>query len=273
MSNKIFIFGSNGMLGKYVSSYLKNKNFSVIELTRIDYDLNDISIKNMSLFIDNINVCSEDIVINCAGVIPQASKNKIISKHMYYKINAMFPVILSMILMKKNIHFIHVTTDCVFSGDKGKYNELDTHDAFDDYGVSKSLGELCYGTIIRTSIIGEEMENKRSLLEWIISNKNKCINGFINHYWNGVSCLQLAKIIYQIICNNQYWIGIKHIFSPNVVNKYDLCNMINETYNLNIQIHKQNTENINKSLTSVYKCDFNIPCIEQQIKELYEYVM
>ena len=47
------------------------------------------------------------------------------------------------------------------------------HDELNEYGISKSLGELCNGTIIRTSIIGEEMRNKRSLLEWVKSNKNK----------------------------------------------------------------------------------------------------
>ena len=50
---------------------------------------------------------------------------------------------------------IHVTTDCVFSGKDGNYNENSIHDETNDYGISKSLGELCDTTIIRTSIIGE----------------------------------------------------------------------------------------------------------------------
>ena len=86
-----------------------------------------------------------------------------------------------------------------FTGKKGSYNEDDLHDEINDYGTSKSLGELCDATIIRTSIIGEELRNKRSLLEWVKSNAHGEINGYDNHYWNGVTCLQLSFFIKDII--------------------------------------------------------------------------
>ena len=102
----------------------------------------------------------------------------------------------------------------------------DVHTATDIYGTTKSLGESQKSTIIRTSIIGEELTGQNSLLEWIKSNKNKTINGFANHYWNGVTCLTLSKIIKSIIDKKDYWTGVRHIFSPNTVTKYDLCKYI-----------------------------------------------
>lgn len=266
---KVCIFGSNGMLGTYVSSLLSQNNINVISLTRKEYDLSKIKIHTIKkLFID-LNLQKDDVIINCAGIIPQSSKQHEINNRLYFKINSIFPVILSMICNQLGCKMIHVTTDCVFTGKKGSYNEDDLHDEINDYGTSKSLGELCDATIIRTSIIGEELRNKRSLLEWVKSNAHGEINGYDNHYWNGVTCLQLSFFIKDIIENNKFWKGVKHIYSPRSVSKYELVSMINKIYELDINIKKYNTENnIDKTITSKYEKIFNIPDLYVQIQEM-----
>ena len=47
---KIFIFGSNGMLGNYVNSYL-SQQYEVVSLTRKDYDLSTLSIDSLMEFL------------------------------------------------------------------------------------------------------------------------------------------------------------------------------------------------------------------------------
>ena len=267
MKRKCFIFGSNGMLGNYVKLFL-SMYYDVINLTRKDYDLSKLSYKSLTDLLINKNISSNDVIINCAGVIPQSSKQRLINTRLFYTVNSLFPVILSEISTSLSCKMIHITTDCVFSGTKGNYNEESQHDETNNYGISKSLGELCNATIIRTSIIGEEINNKRSLLEWVISNKNGEINGYKNHFWNGVTCYQLAKIVYEIIDKSLYWSGVKHIYTPNAVSKYQLVSYINETYDLNIKINPFNTEQIiDKTLTTIYKPLFEIPDLKQQIKE------
>jgi dTDP-4-dehydrorhamnose reductase len=140
----------------------------------------------------------------------------------------------------------------VFSGNRGNYTEKDLHDCVDDYGKSKSLGENLNNTNIRTSIIGEELFNKKSLIEWVKSNKNSTINGFSNHFWNGVTCLELAKFIEILINENNFWKGTKHIFSPESVSKYQLVNLINDVYNLDIKINKIEHNYCNRLLNSQY---------------------
>ena len=268
---KLLIFGSNGMLGNYINSLLSNK-YEIITLTRKDYNLSILNIDTLTNLLELKNLQKDDIVINCAGVIPQASKQRGLNTRLYFTINSLFPVVLSQICDKFRAKMIHVTTDCVFSGKDGNYNENSLHDEINDYGISKSLGELCNATIIRTSIIGEEVNNKRSLLEWVKSNQNKTINGYTNHFWNGVTCLQLSKVIYKIINENLFWNGIRHIYSPTSVSKYELVNMINQTYKLNITINKHETEtNINKTIRTLYTENslFDIPELDEQIKELY----
>ncbi len=110
------------------------------------------------------------------------------------------------------------------------------------------------------------------MLEWVKKHNNTTLNGYTNHHWNGVTCLQLAKIINKIIGENMWWNGIRHIFSPTSVTKYELVNMINNTYELNNTIETLETENaVNKTLNTIYDVNgtFNIPELNIQIEELH----
>ena len=270
---KIILFGANGMLGNYVQSYLR-KTYTVIPLTRKDYDLSKLSIETLTALMQVHRLNANDVVINCAGVIPQASKQRGLDTRLYFTINSLFPVVLSQICDQMGAKMIHITTDCVFDGKMGNYDENSIHDEINDYGLSKSLGELCKATILRTSIVGEEIHNKRSLLEWVISNKGKIIQGYANHRWNGVTCLQLSKIIHQIIAADLYWTGVRHIFSPRAVSKYELVSMMNKTYHLGITIEEFHAdEAIDKTIRSLYDTPFHIPDLSAQIVEMHDYKM
>jgi len=266
---KIYLFGSTGMLGNYVKNQLNN-SFKLKCINREDYDILEDTFDKLNDIMKNLK--KDDVIINCAGIIPQKTGNNEYKK--YIKINTLFPHKLQNIAEKVNANFIHITTDCVFDGKKGlSYDENDTHTETNIYGISKSLGEPENATVIRTSIIGEELKGKKSLLEWVKSNKNKTINGYDNHLWNGVNCLTLAHIIKEIIDKQIYWQGVRHIFSPEIVSKYDLCCYISEIYKLNININKiQHKNDIDKSLTSNYNIvnKFNIPYILTQINDLYK---
>jgi dTDP-4-dehydrorhamnose reductase len=214
------------------------------------------------------NIDESTCVINCIGLIPQRKDNKLNSE--YFLINSIFPQQLSVICYKYKAKMIQPTTDCVFSGkrENGNYTEDDIHDENNLYGMSKSLGEPFYSTIIRTSIIGREKNNKKSFLEWVISNSNNDngINGWSNHYWNGITCLEYCKLIHKIINDNLFWDGVRHIFSPSPVSKYEMASMINNIFSLNIKINKiECNETINKTLNSKYLNNF-------EIKELYELI-
>jgi dTDP-4-dehydrorhamnose reductase len=280
---KIYIFGSNGMLGNYVKSYLSKQNvvyemnlskqYHVISLTRKDYDLSQITKESLEQFLLQKEIQPNDVVINCAGIIPQSlQKDNPGNKKLYYLVNTIFPNVLGNLCQQYKWKFIHITTDCVFSGKDGQYNEDSIHDETNDYGVSKSLGELCSGTIIRTSIIGEQKEKNYSLLEWVRSMSNETIKGYNNHYWNGVTCLELAKIISQIISQESYWKGVRHVYSPTPVSKYELLKMINVIYNLQCEVESFTTEKkVDKTITSKYPLIFKIKELQEQIVEMKNY--
>jgi dTDP-4-dehydrorhamnose reductase len=262
---KVVLFGATGMLGRYVISVLKD-NYEINCISRDKYDIENDSWKKLEDIL-NKGLQKNDIIINCAGIIPQKYKGD--DYRNYIRVNTLFPHKLNEIAKKNSYKFIHVTTDCVYDGKKGNYTIGDEPTSKDIYGVSKSLGEPEEATIIRTSIIGEELNSKKSLIEWVKSNKDGKIKGFTNHYWNGVTCFELAKYIKNILDNNNFWNGIKHICSPNIVTKYDLCCCINEIYHLNINIEKYE-DSISKNMTL---CAENISenDIFSQIVDLYKF--
>ena len=265
MKKGILIIGSTGMLGSALNKYFTENNYVINTLNRNDLDLSTCTYEELEyqLQYKTVNI---DLIVNCAGLIKQRQNT---TPEEFLKVNGLIPQWIDQICIKFNKKFIHVTTDCVYDGTKGNYSELDPKTATDVYGLSKVFGESLLSTVIRTSIIGDELHNKLSLVEWVKSNKGGEINGYDNHFWNGVTCLQLSKIIHQINEKNIFWMGVRHIFS-NSVSKFELVNYINQAYELNIVINKSRTDvAVDRTLTTIYgNIPFDIPSIEQQILEM-----
>ena len=265
---KVFVLGSSGMLGNYVSKYISNI-YPVINIDRNDVSVDRVDIeKFLSILLKKKGFESGDVIVNCIGLIkPQVDKY---GTRAAILINSLFPHILANISEKIGAKTIHITTDCVWSGStEQSYKEDMPHDALDVYGKTKSLGEPDNCTVIRTSIIGEEVSNSRSLVEWIKSCKNKTANGFTNHLWNGVTCLELSKYIATLIKEDLFWYGVRHIYSPTAVTKYELLKIINRVYNLNIDIKKtQGSNSCNRTLSSKYIQKIGIPELEIQVLEM-----
>jgi dTDP-4-dehydrorhamnose reductase len=251
---KILILGAGGMAGSMITKYLKNyyEPDDVTGLLRDNFDVLNNDIPDLSNY---------DYVINCIGLIKQKSSDD----KLFFTINSDFPKKLA----KKHKKIIHISSDCVFSGklsmDK-KYNTNDIRDAQDSYGKSKADGELINAMILRTSIIGPSKDNS-GLFEWFKNTTENPVNGFCNHWWSGITTLELAKIINDIIRNDKYKHGIYQI-SSEPISKYALLCIINNIFNLNKNIFISNsTEDINRILLA----DIKASALIDQLNELKKY--
>lgn len=282
--NQIIIFGSTGMLGRYVTQYLTTlfRDTRIITLDRSKYNILTQSFQELDellqIYINIPNQTTNTCIINCAGLIPQRLSTQLhnIHKADYYLINSIFPQMLDQLANKYHARFIHITTDCVYDGISktypATYTETDTPDEHGIYGHSKALGEKLSPntTIIRTSIIGDELTTTGvSFLSWV-KNSTGIISGWDNHYWNGITCYQLATIIGQIIQHNLFWPGTRHIYSPEILSKYQLALIIKEIYQLDSIVINQVSQAtcINKALSSNYPdtcAQFNIPVLKAQL--------
>lgn len=234
---KIAVVGSGGMLGHAVVNYLsKNKNFTIYAFTRsrkICREGNVFYINYNELF---SFLFPYDYLINCAGVLRTKEKSPEILSNAI-NINTLLPLkILQSDLSKK---IINITTDGVFSGKTGNYLETSSHDAFDVYGQTKSLGEIKSDKVfnLRCSIVGQELNTSKNLLSWFLNQEdNTSINGYTNHLWNGITTLQFAKICENIILNNMQVNNVQHIVPQDFISKYDLLKLFNKCFKRNIDI-------------------------------------
>jgi dTDP-4-dehydrorhamnose reductase len=265
---KIVVFGASGMLGRYVTKYL-SQNFEVVSVTRKDFDFAKANQSMLNKFLDSLNFQFGDVLINCIGIIkPQIA---VVGEYESIFINSAFPHIVAEYCDKNKINFIHATTDCIYSGDKGMYTEEDPMDVSDIYGVSKALGESEKATNIRVSIIGEEYRQARSLVEWIKSSKDKTVNGFIDHLWNGITCLEWAKLVENMINSEEFWKGTVHVYSPKTVSKAELVQMVSDAYDLNIKVNATHSNKAcDRTLSSVKMNLIKKPLV-QQIKEMKDF--
>jgi len=264
---QIVVLGSNSMLGHYVYKYFKNSigfptmDFDVLKMTKDELR------EKLKIF-EPIETC----IVNCID-IDKLKINEVKTEDAIY-INAVFPHILSNICKELNLYLIGTTTEHVYSGKHVEpYVESDWTDSGDFYGRTKSLGETDECTLIRTSVIGEELGTQRFLIESMKNNKNDKIDGFLNCQYNGITCLEFAKCIERIIKKDLFWKGVIHIYSSPVC-EYHLLKMINDTYELNIQIRPTYSDDpYSRILGSEYDvCSFlKIPSLEKQIKEMKQF--
>jgi len=263
----IAIIGANGMLGYAVSGYFSSKGYDIRKITRAEFDIAKDPFSKLEGLLDESSV-----VINCAGVIkPQIAKNTIED---VLKVNSIFPRNLASFSRQMGIKCIHITTDCVYSGRKGKYTEEDVFDADDMYGLTKNAGETPQCMVLRTSIIGEEQGQSRSLVEWARNQKGKTVNGFVNHFWNGVTTVHLAEIIENILDQYLYNSGIFHIHSPNFVSKKELLEILSKVYSLELNVLPVEAPQFcDRTLSSAYSLSSKLctKTIQTQIQEMSEF--
>lgn len=256
---RIMIFGGTGMLGSCVFQRLfkeeKHQVYATVRCTGISNEkykkniIYGVDVLNIDHVIDILNIYKPEVVINCIGVIkqlPTASNPEII-----LPINSIFPHRLAKLCGNINARLIHISTDCVFSGERGNYVESDICDAKDLYGVSKKIGEdIQYkkSLVIRTSIIGHEKNTKNSLVEWFLSRKNN-VRGYSKAYFSGLPACELAKVINDYIIPNEGLEGLYHI-SSNPISKYSLLKLIAETYSKKTNIIEDDTIVIDRTLNS-----------------------
>jgi len=188
-----------------------------------------------------------DYIVNCIGIIKQlpVAKEAIPS----IMINSLLPHQLAEWASAWGGRLIHFSTDCVFNGKKGNYKEDDLSDAEDLYGKSKYLGEVRRDNalILRTSIIGRELEGFHSLLEWFLAQKGRTVEGFVNAIYSGVTTNYLSQLVSRIIDKKPSLAGLYHIASQ-PISKYDLLNKIKQFYHLGVNIKPNYDFRCNRSM-------------------------
>lgn len=267
----ILILGANGMLGHMVYAYLKEQGYNVIGTARNDkYEYKYDAFENMEVLEEIIKNSKPSFVINCIGILNKVAED---NHYLATKLNSLLPNYIDYLSKQYDFKFVHVSTDCVFSGKKGNYDENSLPDATSFYGRSKALGEVNNdrNVTLRTSIVGPDINDKGiGLYHWFM-NQEGSVNGYTKAIWSGVTTLQLAKIIEETFKNNM--IGLHHVVNNDSIAKIDLLRLFAKYSNKEIEINPYDDFSENKSLINSNKeFDNIIPSYEKMVEEMSKWI-
>ena len=189
-----------------------------------------------------------DVVVNCVGLVKQLAEAN--DPLQAIPINSLLPHRLAELCQAIGARLVHISTDCVFSGTKGKYLETDLPDAYDLYGRSKLLGELDYPHTItlRTSMIGHELSGHHSLVNWFLDQQGP-VKGFTRAIFSGLPTVELANVVRDIVLPHTELHGLYHV-SAKPISKFDLLQMLAHAYEKDIEINPSEEVIIDRSLNS-----------------------
>lgn len=259
---RILILGITGMLGCAVFKQLSidqryqvwgtlrnlegKRHFSEHTHSRL---LNNVDVLDQDTLIKVLERVRPEVIINCIGLIKQlADANDPLSA---LPINAILPHRLANLCELTGTRLIHVSTDCVFSGIKGRYTEADDSDAKDLYGKSKFIGELNetpHAITLRTSIIGHELGTNLSLLDWFLSQEGP-VKGYRKAIFSGLPTVELARVIQDYVIPAPELNGLYHV-SAEPIDKLSLLRLVAKVYERNVKIIPDEQVCIDRSLDS-----------------------
>lgn len=187
------------------------------------------------------------VVINAIGIVRQvpAAADAVASM----EINARLPHRLAETCAAVGARLIHIGTDCVFSGARGAYIELDAPDPTDLYGRSKLLGEPAGGALtLRISIIGHELRSRHGLLEWFLAQTGTA-TGFRRAIFSGLTTVELARVLADVVLPHPELAGVLHLSSA-PISKFELLELIARRYDKRIDVVPADEPVIDRSLDS-----------------------
>ena len=282
---KVLVVGASGMIGSTVLRVLNEKSDWEIFGTVRDISVKrffsaaigerliaGVDVENPDLLVKVLDQIRPDVVVNCAGLTkhkPEAD-DPLVS----IPINTLMPHRLAGLCKLVGARLIHVSTDCVFSGEKGRYIETDFADARDVYGKSKALGEVLYPHTItlRTSTIGHELQSQYGLLDWFLAQQGSC-KGYTRAIFSGLPTVVFAQVIRDVVIPHKQLSGLYHI-AAEPIGKFDLLKLIAEIYGKSIDIVPYEKLVIDRSLDAKHfqmATGYIVPAWPELIKLMHAY--
>lgn len=259
---KVLVIGASGMIGSTVLRVLSEKDDWAVFGTVRDRGVKrffsasiserliaGVDVEHQDLLVKVLDQIRPNVVVNCAGLTkhkPEAD-DPLVS----IPINTLMPHRLAGLCKLVGARLIHVSTDCVFSGEKGGYVEDDFADARDVYGKSKALGEVHdpHAITLRTSTIGHELQSKYGLLDWFLSQDGRC-KGYARAVFSGLPTVIFARVVRDVVIPRKDLSGLYHVAAKPIA-KFDLLKMIAEIYGKSIDIVLDDKLVIDRSLDAM----------------------
>lgn len=254
----VLIFGASGMIGSEVSKYFEEQGIHICTPATSEFTDDNSKWRTPNLL--KIETLLERIkprlIFNFSG----KTRHQIAQKEDEVDailVNVLFSAMLDEISSKYSIPVFTIATDCVFSGNDGNYNEKSVKDGKDIYAISKIAGEESTRATshLRVSVVGLGNKKGSSLAEWFYNLPvNSKIDGYTNHYWNGIPSRMLGKVLYEVFKNEIVIPSNFHLATEGKLSKLEILYIFRDLFKRkDIQIQEtQMPKIVDRSLATVH---------------------
>jgi len=143
MAKKIIVLGANGMAGHVLTAGLQaDAQYEVISVARTKSIIEPTVLMDVSDFVSLAKLIKKThaaVIINCIGLLNKTAED---NPDRAILVNSYLPHFLESQTKNTKTKVIHISTDCVFSGEEGGYTEKSFKNGKGFYAQSKALGEL-----------------------------------------------------------------------------------------------------------------------------------
>ncbi|HMQ67581.1 MAG TPA: SDR family oxidoreductase [Ignavibacteria bacterium] len=276
---KILIAGSNGLLGQAVASVILRESDHEVILSSVEdksfYDFGKLYIKLDITSKEDVKKVVEyhkpSVIVNCAA-FTNVDKCET-ERELSWKINVDGVKNLIIAAKKNDAKIVHYSTDYVFDGKNGPYDEKAVPNPVSFYGREKLASEnslitsdINY-TIIRTLVLyGTGNNVKPNFALWMLDNlrNNRPVNIVTDQISNVTMIDDLAYGTLKIIDKNCK--GIYNIAGSDILSRYDFAMNMCEVFNLNKKlVFPITTESLNQPAPRPLKSGLIILKMESEL--------
>jgi len=236
---KFLVTGSAGLIGRQVVKDLSETHevFSCYNKSKPEHgNIIKIDLLNHEMISNVMSEKKPDVVIHLGAMtavdLCDAQQDNAL------KINSQATEILAKECSKINSFMVYVSTDYVFDGNTGMYEENDTTNPLGFYGKSKLLGEKSIQNfssnwcIARTSTPFGLHPTKKSFPIWVIENlqKQKQIDVLTDQFTSPTYVPSLSRMLIEI--SERHLTGIIHVAGASKISRYEMAKLISDKLGL-----------------------------------------
>ncbi len=177
-----------------------------------------------------------DTIVNCAAYTNVDACEA--DRHTAWAVNVTLPETLARISRILDAHLVHMSTDYVFDGAKGPYDEHAVPSPLNYYGKSKLAGEnVCLSgssaaTIVRTNVVFGQTGVHPDFVQWVTTSleQKKPIRVVTDQYSNPTFSDDVTDALRRIVLKRRT--GLFHVGGADYLSRYDFAVQIAEFFKL-----------------------------------------
>ncbi|MDA9802817.1 SDR family oxidoreductase [bacterium] len=238
---KWLVTGAKGFLGTNTAIGLQGRVETVglarTQFTTTDYSRTEIlDLRDGEALVEVIRNVRPDVIVHGAAIAGHETAAK--DPDQAYAVNVTASRILAEEAEALGSTMVFISTDALFSGQRGNYREEDELEPFSVYGETKALGEEAVRAatanhlIVRTNFFGWSETGKKSILEFFVNSlrQGTPVRGYPDFVVTSIYVQSLIQAIWDLAELGAT--GTMHVVSDDARSKYEFGCMVAQTFGL-----------------------------------------